>query len=253
MLFPFHFHLKHVDKIAHFRQEFLLPPDFRKEWIYKFPEYFRVKEENDQLYLNLNSWDPSLAVTALERQAMENGNLDLRSDLGEPGWLKLPFPLKFPEEFHQRGQHYKATQQFQELPYLSPYADPSCLEPGSKEFEKRAIAVLHEMLSLTIEKRTVTDKLTHFHHEFKLPQKLMRFFLRHNGIFYVTQKGKRYNVFLTAAYEGSELIARTPFTAWKEKVAALMREKKRRVKYSLSNHKDSEVSKDDLDDHNRST
>ena len=38
---------------------------------------------------------------------------------------------------------------------------------GSKEFEKRAVAVMYELLSFTLEKRLVTtDHLTHFRREF---------------------------------------------------------------------------------------
>ncbi|XP_024012043.1 protein WHAT'S THIS FACTOR 1 homolog isoform X2 [Eutrema salsugineum] len=89
---------------------------------------------------------------------------------------------------------------------------------GSKEFDKRAIAVMHELLSFTLEKRLVTDHLTHFRREFVMPQKLMRIFLKHCGIFYVSERGKRFSVFLTEAYEGPELIEKCPLILWKEKL-----------------------------------
>lgn len=220
-----------VDKIAHFKQAFGLPDDFRREWIYKFPKFFKVVQRNDGLYLKLTSWDLSLAVTELERKAM-GGSVNAQNYT--PGLITLPFPLRFPSRFHRIRRHYEAIKKFQALPYLSPYADPRDLVPGSKEFGKRAVAVLHEMLSFTLEKRLVTDHLTHFRQEFRLPQKLMRVFLRHFGIFYVSEKGRRFNVFLTTGYNGSELIEKSPLVLWKDKVAALMGERRRRVRGKLA-------------------
>ncbi|KAI6683556.1 hypothetical protein NL676_029469 [Syzygium grande] len=106
--------------------------------------------------------------------------------------------------------------------YLSPYADARGLQAGSKEFDKRAIAVMHELLSFTMEKRLVTDHLTHFRREFVMPQKLMRLLLKHLGVFYVSERGKRFSVFLTGAYEGAELIQKCPLVLWKEKVLSLI-------------------------------
>ena len=105
---------------------------------------------------------------------------------------------------------------------MSPYADAGELKAGSLEFDKRAVAVMHELLSFTIEKRLVTDHLTHFRWEVVMPQKLMRLVLKHFGIFYVSERGKRFSVFLTEAYDGSELIEKCPLVLWKEKVLSLV-------------------------------
>ncbi|KAF9586881.1 hypothetical protein IFM89_039906 [Coptis chinensis] len=96
------------------------------------------------------------------------------------------------------------------------------LTAGSKEFDKRAIAVMHELLSFTLEKRLVTDYLTHFRKELVMPQKLMRIFLKHFGIFYVSERDKRLSVYLTEAYDGPELIEKCPLVLWKEKVQRLI-------------------------------
>ncbi|KAL1164862.1 hypothetical protein V6Z11_A06G094600 [Gossypium hirsutum] len=105
------------------------------------------------------------------------------------------------------------------------------LKAGSLEFDKRAVAVMHELLSFAIEKRLVTDHLTHFRRELVMPQKLMRLLLKHFGIFYVSERGKRFSVFLTEAYEGSELIEKCPLLLWKEKVLSFIgyRGKKKEV------------------------
>ena len=88
---------------------------------------------------------------------------------------------------------------------------------------------MHELLSFTIEKRLVTDHLTYFRKEFVMPQKLMRLLLRHFGIFYVSEKGKRFSVFLNEAYEGKELIQKHPLVMWREKVHDLIGYRKRKA------------------------
>ncbi|CAA6658246.1 unnamed protein product [Spirodela intermedia] len=182
-----------VDKVAHFRRDIGLPYDFRTRWIHSYPEIFRVIKLDDIEYLELVSWNPEWAITELEKKSGTR------------------------EIFRIGGK----LEHFQKRPYFSPYADARELKPGSPEFDKRAVAVMHELLSFTIEKRLVTDHLTHFRREFVMPQKLMRLLLKHFGIFYVSERGKRVHVFLTEAYEGSELIDKCPLVCWKEKVLQL--------------------------------
>ncbi|XP_020582497.1 protein ROOT PRIMORDIUM DEFECTIVE 1 [Phalaenopsis equestris] len=217
-----------LDKIAHFRRDFGFPFDFRKNWIHMFPEHFKVVKIDGLEYLELNSWNPSWAITELEKKALPE-NLSV---LPSPGILCLPFPMKFPPNFKKVFRIGGKIEHFQKRPYLSPYSDPNGLIPGSQEFNKRAVAVMHEILSFTIEKRLVTDHLTHFRWEFVMPQKLMRLLLKHFGIFYVSERGKRFSVFLTEAYEGSQLIRQSPLALWKEKIVSLTgyRGRKRGVK-----------------------
>ncbi|KAF8388693.1 hypothetical protein HHK36_025373 [Tetracentron sinense] len=208
-----------VDKIAHFRRDFGLPHDFRTRWAHKYPQHFRVvKSEDDLEYLELVSWNPAWAITELEKKVMGVAE----SDHTTPGLLSLPFSLKFPPNFKKVFRYGGSIEHFQKRSYLSPYADARDLKAGSREFDKRAVAVMHELLSFTIEKRLVTDHLTHFRQELTMPQKLMRLLLKHFGIFYVSERGTRLNVFLTEAYEGSELIEKCPLVLWKEKVQRLI-------------------------------
>ncbi|CAA7061140.1 unnamed protein product [Microthlaspi erraticum] len=205
-----------LDKIVHFRRDFGLPLDFRINWVHKFPELFRVvKLEDGEEYLELVSWNPAWAITELEKKSF---GLTEESDDHKPGLLSLAFPMKFPPSYKKMYRYRGKIEHFQKRSYLSPYADGSGLEAGSKEFDKRAIAVMHEVLSFTLEKRLVTDHLTHFRREFVMPQKLMRIFLKHCGIFYVSERGKRFSVFLTEGYDGTELIEKCPLVLWKEKL-----------------------------------
>ncbi|KAK9921497.1 hypothetical protein M0R45_030006 [Rubus argutus] len=209
-----------IDKIAHYRRDFALPIDFRTSWVHKYPQHFRLLRDNEEIeYLELVSWNPAWAITELEKKTMEISDTSAHT----PGLLSLSFPLKFPPNYQKRVYKYRgALDHFQKRSYLSPYADARGLKPGSKEFDKRAVAIMHELLSFTVEKRLVTDHLTHFRQELVMPQKLMRLFLKHFGIFYVSERGRRFSVFLTEAYEGSELIDKCPLVIWKEKFQSLI-------------------------------
>ncbi|XP_047316274.1 protein WHAT'S THIS FACTOR 1 homolog, chloroplastic [Impatiens glandulifera] len=219
-----------INKIAHFRRDFGLPVDFRKTWVHKYPQYFKVVNNDDDIEcLELVSWNPSWAMTELEKVTQNEQEVGVDH---KPGLLTLPFPLKFPQDFKKVYRYRGKIEHFQKRPYLSPYADPKGLEPGSKEFDKRAVAVMHELLSFTIEKRLVTDHLTHFRRELVMPQKLMRLLLKHFGIFYVSERGKRFSVFLTEAYEGSEVIQKCPLLIWREKVQSLVGYRRKKHEHS---------------------
>ncbi|XP_057964460.1 protein WHAT'S THIS FACTOR 1 homolog, chloroplastic-like [Malania oleifera] len=220
-----------LDKIAHFRRDFALPLDFRTTWVHEYPQHFRVmKSEDDVEYLELVSWNPDWAVTELEKKVDK-----VNASTPTPGLLSLPFPMKYPPDYKKVYRYGGKIDHFQKRSYLSPYADASALEAGSQEFDKRAVAVMHELLSFTIEKRLVTDHLTHFRRELVMPQKLMRLLLKHFGIFYVSERGRRFSVFLTEAYEGSELIEKCPSVIWKEKVQSLTGYRGRKKKIETFN------------------
>ncbi|GMH21588.1 hypothetical protein Nepgr_023430 [Nepenthes gracilis] len=238
-----------VDKIAHFRRDLGLPMDFRNNWVHKYPNLFRVVNsvDGDEIeYLELVEWKREWAVTALERMV---GSINV--DEHCPGILSLAFPVKYPPNYKKVYRYGGKIENFQKRQYLSPYADSRGLVAGSQEFDKRAVAVMHELLSFTLEKRLVTDHLTHFRQELVMPQKLMRLLLKHFGIFYVSERGKRFHVFLTEAYEGSELIEKCPLVIWKDKVQSLIGYRGRRKKIEtfsdLSDMEDKNLIKTDSD------
>lgn len=226
-----------LDKVVHFRRDFGLPIDFRKDWVHQYPQNFKVVQPfrpyDEREYLELVEWIPHLAITELEKKVsrMPEGSNNCEC---VPGFLSLAFPMKFPANYKKVSRYGGQIENFQKREYLSPYADARGLKAGSQEFDKRAIAVMHELLSFTIEKRLVTDHLTHFRREFVMPQKLMRLLLKHFGIFYVSERGRRFNVFLNDAYEGPELIEKHPLVIWREKVESFIdyRKKKKQIETS---------------------
>ncbi|KAE9603674.1 hypothetical protein Lal_00001836 [Lupinus albus] len=218
-----------LEKIAHFRRDFGLPMDFRTNWVHNYPHNFRVVKSLDEVeFLELVNWNPNWAITELEKKVKALPEI---TEIPTSGMLSLPFPLNFPANYKRISSYGQKIQLFQQRPYLSPYADAKGLKAGSLEFDKRAVAVMHELLSFTIEKRLVTDHLTHFRWELVMPQKLMRLLLKHCGIFYVSERGKRFSVFLTEAYKGSELIEKCPLVLWREKLLSLVGYRGRKKKF----------------------
>jgi hypothetical protein len=172
--------------------------------------------------LELTHWDPELAVSAAELAEEEN-----RAREAEERNLIIDRPLKFnrvklPKGLKLTRGEARRIAQFKEMPYISPYADFSHLRPGSAEKEKHACGVVHEILSLTVEKRTLVDHLTHFREEFRFSQSLRGMIIRHPDMFYVSFKGDRDSVFLREAYKDSQLIEKNKLVLLKEKMRALV-------------------------------
>lgn len=204
----------HVPKIAHLRRDLGFPEDFQKRMVHAYPEYFRVVDHKDGPLLELTSWDPSLAVTSLEKRVKETGELNSE---GEP-----LFKMCVSKALTLSKKQKAGLQKFQERPFISPYTDSRDFSNKSLEFEKRQVALLHEILSMTLEKKTVIDYLTHFRKEYRLPKSVLALVVRHHAIFYVSRKGGRFSVFLKEAYEGSNLIDKNEWVLHKEKFMALM-------------------------------
>ncbi|KAK8340686.1 hypothetical protein V6Z11_A08G116100 [Gossypium hirsutum] len=199
--------LEHV-RIA--RKEFGLPDDFEYSVILKYPEFFRLFDARDtrNKYIEIVERDPELAICAIEkvreREYREKG-LDAED-------VRFSFLVNFPPGF-KIGKYYRtAVWKWQRVPYWSPYENVSGYDLRSlealKRMEKRAVATIHELLSLTVEKKISLERIAHFRMAMNLPKKLKDFLLQHQGIFYVSTRGnygKLHTVFLREAYRKGEL------------------------------------------------
>ncbi|KAJ4828840.1 hypothetical protein Tsubulata_010497 [Turnera subulata] len=114
------------------------------------------------------------------------------------------------------SKNFKAkVKEWQSLPYLGPYEELDLEEKksskaGVKGLEKRAVGIVHEFLSLTVEKMVEVEKISHFRKCFGIDFNIRDLFLDHPGIFYLSTKGKRHTVFLREAYERGRLIDPNP-------------------------------------------
>lgn len=216
--------LEHV-RIA--RNEFGLPDDFEYSVILKHPQFFRLfdAEETRNKYIEVVERDPNLARCSIERLREK----EYREKGADAEDIRFSFIVNFPPGF-KIGKYYKiAVWKWQRLPYWSPYEDISGYDLRSleaqKRMEKRAVATIHELLSLTVEKKITLERIAHFRLAMNLPKKLKEFLLQHQGIFYISTRGnqgKLHTVFLREAYKKGELIEPNDLYLAKRKLAELI-------------------------------
>ncbi|KAF8724313.1 hypothetical protein HU200_021342 [Digitaria exilis] len=212
-----------VTKIAAAKRDFGLPDDFLSSLVPKYPDLFRLvgdpgPDASGNAFLELVTWDDKLAKSVIELKA------DKEADV--VGIRPRPnFTVKFPRGFHLKKEMREWVRDWLELPYVSPYADASTLHPASPEAEKRTIGVLHEVLSLTVERRMAVPIIGKFCEEYRLPNAFANAFTRHPGIFYVSLKGGIKTAVLREAYdEKGELVDIDPMLELKERFVAIMEE-----------------------------
>lgn len=224
--------LEHI-RIA--RTEFGLPEDFESSVILKHPEFFRLVDANEtrNKYIEIVEKDPRLAVCAIEKvrekEYREKG-LDAED-------IRFSFLVNFPPGF-KIGKYYRiAVWKWQRLPYWSPYEDVSGYDLRSleaqKRMEKRGVAVIHELLSLTVEKKITMERIAHFRQAMNLPNKLKDFLLQHQGIFYISTRGnfgKLHTVFLREAYKKGDLVEPNDLYLARRKLAELVLVSPRKAK-----------------------
>ncbi|XP_073022741.1 protein WHAT'S THIS FACTOR 1 homolog, chloroplastic [Primulina eburnea] len=211
-----------LEKISHLKTDLGLPLEFQDTICQRYPQYFKVVTTGRGPALELTHWDPELAVSAAELAEDENKEREL-----EERNLIIDRTPKFNRVNLPRGLNLskgemRRISQFRDMPYISPYSDFSKLRSGTQEKEKHACGVVHEILSLTVEKRTLVDHLTHFRDEFRFSQQLRGMFVRHPDMFYVSLKGDRDSVFLREAYRDSNLVEKDKLLLIKEKLRALV-------------------------------
>ncbi|KAF2290315.1 hypothetical protein GH714_010517 [Hevea brasiliensis] len=195
------------------------PPNFRSRLCNDHPDKFKTVDTSYGRALELVSWDVQLAVP-LSRPDVSLG-------------LIVDRPLKFKHLRLRKGLNLKRRHQdflikFEELPDVCPYNTSSEeFVKESIEAEKRACAVIREVLGMTVEKRTLIDHLTHFRKEFGFPNKLRGLIVRHPE-FYVSLKGLRDSVFLTEGYDDKGgLLKKDETSALKDQLMELVRESKK--------------------------
>ncbi|KAF6176441.1 hypothetical protein GIB67_010078 [Kingdonia uniflora] len=178
-----------LSKLVHLAPDFGLPSNFRSRLCNEYPDRFKTVDTSYGRALELVSWDPNLAVPLPPIDVVRSPD------------LIVDRPLKFKHLRLRKGLNLKRRHRdflikYGELPEVSPY----CIEEF--EFsEKRACAVVRELLWMTLEKRTLVDHLTHFRKDFGLSNKLRGMIVRHPELFYVSMKGQRDSVFLVEGYD----------------------------------------------------
>ncbi|XP_022640310.1 protein ROOT PRIMORDIUM DEFECTIVE 1-like isoform X1 [Vigna radiata var. radiata] len=174
-----------------------LPSDFKDCLIPKYPQFFRVRRSRGRDCLLLEDWDSTLAVTSRETRLAQEGVVNMKAN-GDRRKVKIsrdgnylgPFAFKmnFPAGFRPNVGYLEQLERWQKLEFPSPYLNARRFDSADPKARKRSVAVIHELLSLTMEKRMTSAQLEAFHAECLLPSQLLLCLIKHQGIFYLTNK-----------------------------------------------------------------
>ncbi|MCO5608309.1 hypothetical protein L7F22_062515 [Adiantum nelumboides] len=195
-----------IEKLLAAARYFGFPDDFPVSVIPKYPQYFRVLDpQRTYRALELVEWDESLAITKLEKKAkltaLEKGLGEIETR-GKP----LPFKLKYSAGMQIKKKVLQKIDRWQKLPYICPYQQVDWVKEDPVLVERKVAALLHEVLSLTVEKKILIQVIGDFKEEFNLPDRVARAFNRFPGIFYISVKGSVHTVFLREAYNKRHLV-----------------------------------------------
>lgn len=200
-----------LNKIYHTRALFGIPEDFR-ERVLKYPNYFRVAvdESDGRRVLELANWDPLLAVSEIERQFIVNEDKVKKSFI---------FNVKHSKDLDLDEDDRRKLNLLNTLPLVSPYSDGSKLDLWSLEAEKYRVGVIHEFLSLTLEKRAWIHHIVEFKEEFNLTRRTYEMLKRQAKTFYLAGTEMNWAVFLKDSYdENGVLRKKDPQVLFNEKL-----------------------------------
>ncbi|KAF0902698.1 hypothetical protein E2562_018322 [Oryza meyeriana var. granulata] len=186
--------------VARLRLDLGLAPDFPRSLLPNYPDYFALS--GDGALLELVCYRKDLAVSAMQSYAQRTGGYKVGD--------AVAFPLSFPRGFELDKKVRKWLDDWQRLPYISPYEDGSHLTPRSDITEKRTVAALHEALSLTVGKKMEKELLVKLGEALRLPPGFRKVIAKHPGIFYLSHKLRKQTVVLRESFRRHMLVDKHP-------------------------------------------
>lgn len=196
-----------------------LPKDYVETMVPEFPDYFRViksKLRGCSGELELVCWSNEHAVSVLEKKART-----LRKGEYTKG-SAIAFPMKFSNGFVVDKKMKKWIDDWQKLPYISPYENALHLSATSDESDKWAAAVLHEIMNLFVSKKVEKDAILHLGEFMGLRSRFKRVLHNHPGIFYLSSKLRTHTVVLRDGYKRGMLIESNELVTSRNRYMKLM-------------------------------
>ncbi|XP_058185496.1 protein ROOT PRIMORDIUM DEFECTIVE 1 [Rhododendron vialii] len=191
-----------------------LPDDFEDSVISKNPDLFELLDAHEPnthiLKLRDNVNRDAFSAAVENWRVIECCREDDGVDRTE---IRFSFKHGYPPGMRLSKNFRAKVKEWQRLPYVGPYeemGEKKRSKRGMMEMEKRAVGIVHEFLSLTVEKTVEVEKISHFRKCFGIDLNIRDLFLDHPGMFYLSTKGKRHTVFLREAYERGCLIEPNP-------------------------------------------
>lgn len=201
-----------------------LPYNFAAAFPSSYPDLFAVS--NNHISLSTSQLPEDITISSLQRrnaEAIAGATYRALSRPPSSSNAPLAFPMRFPRGYGGMKKVKAWMEEFHRLPYISPYDDASGIDPDSDIYEKRNIALLHELLGLTVHKMVRRNAIRLLREELGLPHKFTRLFTRYPGVFYLSLKCKTTTVVLREGYERGKLVEQHPLAAVRDKVYYVMR------------------------------
>ncbi|MCL7049773.1 hypothetical protein MKW94_018115, partial [Papaver nudicaule] len=172
-------------------RELGLPDDFEESVISQNPNLFSLSDapnEPNTHILKLEAMKPNF-VTAVESWREDECNKkDSKVDESQ---IRFAFKQGYPPGMKLGRVFRGKVKEWQTLSYIGPYdqmGEKRKSKAGVKALEKRAVGIVHEFLSLTVEKMIEVEKISHFRKWFGIDFNIRDLFLDHPGIFYLSTK-----------------------------------------------------------------
>ncbi|XP_010433785.1 PREDICTED: protein ROOT PRIMORDIUM DEFECTIVE 1-like [Camelina sativa] len=211
-----------LNVVDRFKFDLGLPHDYITSLIGDYPDFFEVTEIKDRLTgeptlaLAVSSRRSSLAVSEMERREAVVDRSRVKKG------LRIRYSMNFPKGYELDKRVKEWVEQWQNLPYISPYENAFHLGSFSDQAEKWAVAVLHELLHLLVSKKTETDNVLCLGEYLGFGIRFKQALVHHPGIFYMSHKIRTQTVVLREAYHKVFLIERHPLMGMRHRYLYLM-------------------------------
>ncbi|KAJ0240696.1 Ubiquitin carboxyl-terminal hydrolase family protein [Hirschfeldia incana] len=214
------------------RRELGLPEDFRDSVLGKYSSEFRLVDLETVEVVDGDD-DESLRVAKVE----EWREVEYREKWLSEFETSYAFPINLPTGFKIERGFREGLRSWQRVAYVKPYERKE-ISRSVERFEKRVVAVLHELLSLTVEKMVGVERLAHFRKDLGIDVNLREVVLKHPGIFYVSTKGSSQTLFLREAYSKGCLVEPNRIYDVRRKMLELVLLEKRHSKELLESREE---------------
>ncbi|KAL9672758.1 hypothetical protein QQ045_029010 [Rhodiola kirilowii] len=206
-----------------------LPHNYILALVSYYPDYFEICRVNDYpssdsevFGLGLVRYREDLALSILEKKAMSETSRFRKG-------MKLQFPVQYCNGFEHEKRVKIWMEEWQNLPYISPYEDAFHLNPHSDQAEKWTVAVLHELFHLLVSKKIEIRNLCCLAEYLGFDWLRLKKALKHHpGIFYISNKIRTQTVVLREAYRKDILLEKHPLMGVRHRYIHLMSKKKKR-------------------------
>lgn len=209
-------------------RELGLPDNFEDSVILRNSNIFSLQDGNEPnthllVLVDSESFNHCLVPAVENWRVLECCNADCSVDRTK---LRYSFKHGFPPGMRLKKNFKVKVKEWQRLPYVGPYEEMRVGNNKSKNevmrMEKRAVGIVHEFLSLTVEKMVEVEKISHFRKWFGIDLNVRDLILDHPGMFYLSIKGKMHTVFLREAYERGCLTEPNPVYEARRKLLHLV-------------------------------